>query len=108
MSDSSIKHKKSSASKKPKTPKKMESKSKKPLKKEKSGRMRSQPIQAKLTNDLSGTQVVSASTRERMVKDAAYYLAEKRGFIPGDELADWVEAESYIDTLLKGSASQSL
>jgi len=25
--------------------------------------------------------------------EAAYYRAEKRGFAPGDELRDWIEAE---------------
>ncbi len=26
--------------------------------------------------------------------EAAYYLAEKRGFEPGHELADWLQAEA--------------
>ncbi|MCK6488177.1 MAG: DUF2934 domain-containing protein [Planctomycetes bacterium] len=31
-----------------------------------------------------------------MVAEAAYYRAEKRGFAPGNDLQDWVEAESEI------------
>lgn len=29
--------------------------------------------------------------------EAAYYLAEKRGFKAGDELADWLEAERLLN-----------
>ena len=29
----------------------------------------------------------------QMIAEAAYYRAEKRGFAPGDELRDWIEAE---------------
>jgi hypothetical protein len=32
--------------------------------------------------------------REEMIRVAAYYLAEKRGFAPGRELEDWLIAES--------------
>jgi sterol desaturase/sphingolipid hydroxylase (fatty acid hydroxylase superfamily) len=32
----------------------------------------------------------------RMIAEAAYYLAEKRGFAPGNELKDWLEAEQFI------------
>ena len=38
--------------------------------------------------------------RERHIQVAAYYLAERRGFSPGDPLADWLAAESEIDRLL--------
>jgi hypothetical protein len=30
------------------------------------------------------------------VANAAYYLAEKRGFAPGKDLEDWFKAESVI------------
>jgi hypothetical protein len=33
---------------------------------------------------------------------AAYYRAEQRGFVPGDELADWFQAEAEC----KSSSSQ--
>jgi hypothetical protein len=32
-----------------------------------------------------------------MIRIAAYYLAEKRGFAPGAELDDWLAAEAKID-----------
>jgi len=34
-----------------------------------------------------------------LVAVAAYYRAEKRGFAPGGELQDWIEAEAEIKQL---------
>ena len=31
-----------------------------------------------------------------MIQEAAYYLAEKRGFAPGWELEDWLKAKAQI------------
>jgi hypothetical protein len=38
--------------------------------------------------------------REETIRVAAYYLAEKRGFVPGMELDDWLIAERQIDARL--------
>lgn len=46
----------------------------------------------------------SAIPREQLVAEAAYYKAEQRGFEPGNEMADWFEAESEIARML-GNAS---
>lgn len=35
--------------------------------------------------------------REELIRTAAYFRAERRGFAPGGELADWLEAEREID-----------
>lgn len=43
---------------------------------------------------------VAPEIRRAMVAEAAYYHAEKRGFTPGDELADWLQAEAEIEALL--------
>nr|MBS0021460.1 DUF2934 domain-containing protein [Gammaproteobacteria bacterium] len=32
-----------------------------------------------------------------MIELAAYYSAERRGFVPGGELQDWLDAEQQID-----------
>jgi len=37
--------------------------------------------------------------RHAMTAEAAFYLAERRGFEPGHELEDWVEAEDEIQHL---------
>jgi len=41
-----------------------------------------------------------SEAREEMIRVAAYYIAEKRGFVPGAELNDWLIAESEIDARL--------
>ena len=46
---------------------------------------------------------LSAPERERLIALAAYFRAEKRGFAPGCELQDWVEAEAEVLRLI-GSA----
>lgn len=38
-----------------------------------------------------------------LVEEAAYYRAEKRGFEPGKELDDWLEAEKEIDALTRAA-----
>jgi hypothetical protein len=46
---------------------------------------------------------LSAAERDRLIALAAYFRAEKRGFAPGCELQDWVEAEAEVQRLI-GSA----
>jgi hypothetical protein len=38
-------------------------------------------------------------TREARIELAAYYRAQRRGFVPAQELADWLAAEFEIDGL---------
>ena len=40
---------------------------------------------------------------QAMVAEAAYYRAEKRGFAPGKELDDWLEAEKEIEALTRAA-----
>lgn len=46
------------------------------------------------TTSAPGTSCVA---REQMIAEAAYYRAEQRGFSPGLELADWLEAEAEVE-----------
>ena len=48
--------------------------------------------------------IVHPSQYARMINEAAYYRAEQRGFLPGYELLDWLEAEEEI----LGSGYQSM
>jgi outer membrane biosynthesis protein TonB len=43
---------------------------------------------------------VPSEQRRHYVEMAAYYIAERRGFAPGNPLEDWVQAETEIDRLL--------
>lgn len=36
-----------------------------------------------------------------MVAEAAYYIAQRRGFVGGDAVADWLAAEAQVDAKLK-------
>jgi hypothetical protein len=40
------------------------------------------------------------AARIELIRVAAYYRAEKRRFIPGAELGDWLAAEAEIDARL--------
>lgn len=41
--------------------------------------------------------VVSEEQRRAMIAEAAYYIAERRGFASGDEVQDWLVAESQVE-----------
>lgn len=41
--------------------------------------------------------------RDRLIAEAAYYIAEGRGFSPGNELNDWLEAEREVDIRIRSS-----
>ena len=43
---------------------------------------------------------VTAEQRFSMISEAAYYIAEKRGFSGGDPTSDWLYAESQVDQIL--------
>lgn len=46
---------------------------------------------------------VSPEQRYRMIAENAYHRAEKRGFIGGDPLNDWLLAELEVDKQLKST-----
>ena len=43
--------------------------------------------------------------RRQWVEERAYYKAEQRGFAPGMELQDWLEAEAEFETV-EGALSE--
>lgn len=51
--------------------------------------------------DLETTPVSQGEDYYQMVSEAAYYRAEKRDFISGNEMEDWVAAETEIQALQK-------
>jgi len=51
-------------------------------------------------SDAPGHRSVSAAERARMIAEAAYYRAQRRGFSNGDPVRDWAEAEAEIDAML--------
>ena len=48
----------------------------------------------------NGASPITPEQRYRMICDAAYFRAERRGFIGGNSAEDWTAAEAEIDSLL--------
>ena len=57
---------------------------------------------AKARNREQQGAAVSPEQRLAMIAEAAYFRAEARGFVPGEELQDWLDAEKEVDTRLLG------
>ena len=53
-----------------------------------------------LTKPVTSQRETSREERRQVIAVAAYHKAERRGFAPGDDLRDWIEAEREIDRLL--------
>lgn len=64
--------------------------------------------------DVSSTRVqtqpigLDETTRHAMIAEAAYFLSESRGFEPGWELEDWLNAEWELDQRLAGDGPGAL
>ena len=41
----------------------------------------------------------------RLIQESAYFKAKERGFAPGHEVQDWIEAEAEVRHRLEGRAS---
>lgn len=52
------------------------------------------------------TLSLSPEQRYQMIAEAAYYRAERRGFIIGDTAQDWLDAELEIDRILQQQLGQ--
>ncbi|MBI2960314.1 MAG: DUF2934 domain-containing protein [Betaproteobacteria bacterium] len=52
---------------------------------------------------------VGAEERLHMIREAAYFLYEQRGFIHGNDLEDWLLAEAHVDRMIsaQGQAESS-
>lgn len=48
-------------------------------------------------NQGSLTQPAVLEIRERRIREGAYFRSERRGFVPGYELQDWLDAEQEVD-----------
>jgi hypothetical protein len=46
------------------------------------------------------TSFVGPEKRAELIAEAAYFRAEKRGFMPGHDVDDWLAAESEVDAKL--------
>lgn len=46
-------------------------------------------------------KAVTPTERSAMIAEAAYFIAQKRGFGGGKESDDWTQAEKQVDAALK-------
>ena len=51
---------------------------------------------------------VTPEERHHLISEAAYYHAERRSFIPGYELDDWLNAEAEIERMLAKPGVENL
>ncbi|MBW4050707.1 MAG: DUF2934 domain-containing protein [Proteobacteria bacterium] len=62
------------------------------------------PNSASNPNGLLGSSLppVTVAMRRTMIAEAAYYIAQQRGFAEGRAMDDWLLAEGQIDAALSG------
>jgi Protein of unknown function (DUF2934) len=46
--------------------------------------------------------------KRRLIADLAYFAAERRGFSPGFELDDWLQAEQEVEASMEAPAPSAL
>lgn len=52
---------------------------------------------------ISSKVQVTSQEREQMIATAAFFRAVQRGFAPGAEVQDWLQAEAEVDHRLRGN-----
>ncbi len=72
----------------------------------------SDTIHMKTSGMPSASMGVTSEERRQLIAEAAYYRSERRSFMPGHELDDWLSAEAEIEVRLaesgKNSSSQNM
>jgi hypothetical protein len=63
------------------------------------------PAASAATAKAPSAVTVSEDVRRGMIAEGAYLRAERRGFAPGYEEQDWLDAEAEVDALLKARAA---
>ena len=46
-------------------------------------------------------KVDDAEAKRRLIAELAYFAAERRGFSPGYEIDDWLEAEQEVESSIE-------
>ena len=64
------------------------------------------PRQARTSTERPGGNPGAGGDRAHRIAEAAYFLAQQRGFSDGDPVQDWLEAERMIDAMPTGRAKR--
>jgi hypothetical protein len=67
------------------------------IKKTKTVRVRADKAQMKEAAATPAVPEVTNEERQQLIAEAAYFRAERRNFVPGYELQDWLDAEAEFD-----------
>jgi hypothetical protein len=51
-----------------------------------------------------GNELGEEEAKRRLIADIAYFAAERRGFSPGYELDDWLQAEQEVEASMEAPA----
>lgn len=84
--------KKTTRKKKPAAKKHPTSKKKVAKKASKSSKSSKKPVKTAQIND---------ADKQKMIEEAAYFIAQERNFAPGNLMEDWLVAEIQINKILK-------
>jgi hypothetical protein len=61
--------------------------------------------QAKESTAGNGATRLSAEDVYKLIQESAYFRAKARGFAPGHEVQDWIDAEAEVRLRLEGGAA---
>ena len=67
--------------------------------------MRPADGRASVNNAGSTAAKLSPEDVYRLIQESAYFKAKERGFAPGGEVQDWIEAEAEVRSRLEGRPS---
>jgi len=64
-------------------------------------------IRRKAAGAESGMSAITPEERHRLIAEAAYFIAERRGFAAGCELDDWLRAEAEVERRLGAGSARA-
>ncbi len=73
----------------------------------KSGSIEAQPAGVSAAETQEAPKAEARPERHRMISEAAYFRAERRGFAPGADMEDWLAAEADVDREMQSGGSRS-
>ncbi len=71
---------------------------KRPAKKTAASARTDGPAMVESETATAATSSIDPEVRRQMVAAEAYFRAERRGFVAGQEVEDWIAAESVVDS----------
>jgi hypothetical protein len=60
-------------------------------------------MEAYMNEPATNIKIDDVEAKRRLIAEVAYFAAERRGFRPGYELDDWLEAEQEVESSIEAS-----